>query len=321
MTQPATDPDTCDRNIFHVSSFYSAPASSSSPSATRIHKMLRLRKNREIDSSKSFIMHGFRQGPISHTKLSSSLSDLPSSHRPGTPSTINRSRRPEPTPLQVHSARRPRGSMPVPIHSQREQTDTENFISTSWSEEDDIRFSSNLHQTNQTKPAEHYQSNGPVDRSHPIKIHQDYVDRVQAAESDQPYQSAYRRHIYKAYRPASIQQQGYTTRYDGSFGSKPLADPGFPTLAGSYQNRSVATGQSGQNQPKRSAFPLTLRAGRSDPNSLRVIADDEYSVPVLQGSARLSQSFEGRKRKRESCGDCGNSSEQIELPAEASLAL
>ncbi|KAL2037804.1 hypothetical protein N7G274_009529 [Stereocaulon virgatum] len=283
--------------------------------------MLRLRKNRKNDSSKSFIMHGFRQGPISHTKLSSSLSGLPNSHRPSTPSTIHESRRPEPSPLQVHSAQRPRGSMPVPIHSQREQPDTDGFISTSWSEEDDSRFSSNLRQTDQTNTAEHNQSGGPVDRSHPIESDQDHDDGVRAADSNQPYQSTYRRQIYKAYRPAGIRQRGYTSRYAGSCGSKPLAHPGFPTLAGSYQNRSVATGQPAPNQPKRHAFPHILRAGRSDRNSLRGTADEQYTEPVLQGSARLSQSFDGRKRKRDSRRSYASLLEQLELPAEAFLAL
>ena len=266
-------------------------------------------------------MHGFRHGPISHTKLSSSLSDLPSSHRPGTPSTINRSRRPEPTPLQCHSIQRPRGSMPVPIRSQRQQAETENFVSTSWSEEDDIRFSSNLHQTNQTNAAEHYQSHGPVDRSHAIESHQDLVDQVQAAEIYHPHESVYRTRIYKPYRPASIQNQGYLTRHARHSGPKRLGNPGFPTLADSYHNRSVATGQSAQNQPKRQALPHVLKVGRSDPSFLHVTADEEYPAPVLQGSARLSQSFEGRKRKRDSRRSYASSSQQLELPAEAFLAL
>ena len=235
--------------------------------------MMRLRKDRENYSSKSFVMHGFREGPISQSNRS--LTDLPSSKWSSTLNTTDRVYRPEPRSLQRTSAQRPRDSIPVPVHSRREEAGMESCVSSSWSEEDDIRFSSNLAHI---QAADSYQAYGPGDQIH-------------AAESAQAYGPVDQRQTYKAYKPASIQKQGHLTRHAQNFGSKPITYPGFPTLAGSYQHLihtdSVATGSSEQIQPARQAFPNILRAGRIAHDVPGIPADEEHPQPVLQGSACL----------------------------------
>lgn len=207
--------------------------------------MVRLRKDRENNSSKSFVMHGFREGPTSQPNCS--LTDLPGCNWS---STADRVYLPEPNPLQRISAQRPRGSIPVPVHSRREEAGMESFVSISWSEEDDIRFLSNLALI---QAADYNQACGPGDQIH-------------AAESVQAHGPVDQRRTYKAYNPNNIQKQGCLTRHAQESGSKRIAYPGFPTLADCYHHLVhtplADMGLSEQTQPARQAFPNILRAGR-----------------------------------------------------------